>query len=75
MFRTHFLSYKPHFPAPIRYGFLSAFPCPFFNMSRTLSIGKIGPDLDSFEPRPGPFSISTLLRRPWRVFPTLVFAV
>ncbi len=47
----------------------------FFNMSRILSIDKIGPDLDSFEARPGPFSISIIQRRPWRVFPTLVFAV
>ena len=46
-----------------------------FNMSRTLSIGKTGPGLDSFEPEPSPSSISTLLRRPRRVSPTLVFAV
>ena len=39
-----------------------------FNMSWTLSIGKIGPGLDSFEPRPGLFFTSTLLRRPRRVF-------
>ena len=45
------------------------------NMSRTLSIGKTGPGLDSFEPEPSPSSISTLLRRPRRVSPTLVFAV
>ena len=48
---------------------------PFLNMSRTLSIDNIGPGLDSFEPGSGPFSISTLLRRPRRVSPTLVFAV
>ena len=45
----------------------------FFNMSRTLSRGKIGPGPD--DSAPGPFSISTRLRRPRRVFPTLVFAV
>ncbi len=62
-------------------GFLSYLQVPgespgyFFNMSRILSIDKIGPDLDSFEARPGPFSISIIQRRPWRVFPTLVFAV
>ena len=44
-------------------------------MSGTLSIGKTGPGLDSFEPEPSPSSISTLLRRPRRVSPTLVFAV
>ena len=44
-----------------------------FNMSRTLSIGKVGPGPDFSGS--GPFSISTLLRRPRRVFPTLVFAV
>ena len=47
----------------------------FSNMSRTLSIDNIGPGLDSFEPGSGPFSISTLLRRPRRVSPTPVFAV
>ena len=44
-----------------------------FNMSRTLSRGKIGPgpnDMGS-----GPLPISTRPRRPRRVFPTLVFAV
>lgn len=44
-----------------------------FNMSRTLSRGKIGPgpnDMGS-----GPLPISTRPRRPRRVLPTLVFAV
>ena len=44
-----------------------------FNMSRTLSRGKIGPgpnDMGS-----GPLPISARPRRPRRVFPTLVFAV
>ena len=44
-----------------------------FNMSRTLSRGKIGPgpnDMGS-----GPLPISTRPRRPRRVSPTLVFAV
>ena len=44
-----------------------------FNMSRTLSRGKIGPgpnDMGS-----GPLPISARPRRPRRVLPTLVFAV
>ena len=44
-----------------------------FNMSRTLSRGKIGPDPNDMGP--GPLPISTRPRRPRRVFPTLVFAV
>ena len=48
---------------------------PFFNMSRTLSRGKIGPG-PSFLAGVRPFSLYRLmLRRLRRVFPTLVFAV
>ena len=48
-------------------------PTSLFNMSRTLSRGKIGPgpnDMGS-----GPLPISARPRRPRRVLPTLVFAV
>lgn len=47
--------------------------CIPFNMSRTLSRGKIGPDPNDMGS--GPLPISTRPRRPRRVLPTLVFAV
>ncbi len=47
----------------------------FFNMSRTMSRGKIGP-APSFLTGVRPFSLyRPMLRRLRRVFPTLVFAV
>ena len=50
-------------------------PRPLFNMSRTLSRGKIGPG-PSFLAGVRPFSLYRLMpRRLRRVFPTLVFAV